>query len=379
MKKTLLFAAAAMLAATVSAQEKHVIATMYPGDASFIGWGGESTREVVTEDGMECFKFTNPAEADSWGVQFAYDATFEVGKTYYFDFDVKGDAFEGLTSGFQCTDGYAGCGDMNSFSITPTWNTVTIKGTVKDPGEGKVVDRWVANAGKFVGTFYITKVTLYTLDEGGVTPPAEGSWSSIIEGGNANDGESASILANFSGNAPVVNNPSGEGKVYECPIAADPANAWDSQLFIKFNEAQQAGTKLKVSFDYYCTDARAIDAQAQGEPGGYHYWTVFGHGLDAKPEWQKLEWEGEVTEDMAATEGFKTIAFNLASQPAAATFYINNVVVEKEITTGVESVNATVAVRPGVYNFQGVRVADSISEVKAPGLYISNGKKVIVK
>lgn len=378
MKKFLLFATATIVATAVSAQEKNVIATMYPGDAAFIGWGGESTREVVTEDGLECFKFTNPTEADSWGVQFAYDNTFEVGTTYYIEFDVKGDAFDGMTSGFQCTDGYKGCGDMNAFSITSTWNTVTLKGTPTDPGDGKVVDRWVANAGKFVGTFYITKVTVYTLEEGGVTPPA-GGWVSIIEGGNANDGESPSLQANWSGNAPVVANPAGEGKVYECPIAADPANPWDSQFFIKFNEAQPAGTKLKVSFDYYCSDTRSIDVQAQGEAGTYHHWTVFGYGLDAKPEWQKLNWEGEVTEDMAKEDGFKTIALNLASQPAAATFYVNNVVVEKETETGVETVNAANVVVKGVYNLQGVKVADSISEINAPGLYISNGKKVIVK
>lgn len=378
MKKVLLIAAASMMAVSASAQEKQVLATMYPGDAAFIGWGGDSSREVVTEDGKECFKFTNPTAADSWGVQFAYDTTFEVGKTYYFDFDVKGDAFEGLTSGFQCTDGYAGCGDMNAFSITPEWNTVTIKGTVKDPGEGKVVDRWVANAGKFVGTFYISKVTLYTIDDSGVTPPA-GAWTSIIDGGNANNGESSSIQANWSGNAPVVANPSGDGKVFECPIAADPANAWDSQMFIKFNEAVPAGTNLKVSFDYYCTDARAIDAQAQGDPGSYHHWTVFGYGLNAKPEWQKLSWEGEVSADMAKDDGFKTIALNLASEAAAATFYINNVVVEKETTTGVEKINVSASVRTGVYNLHGVKVADSIEEVSTPGLYIANGKKIIKK
>lgn len=378
MKKFLLFASAAVIAASASAQERNVIATMYPGDAAFIGWGGESTREVVTEDGRECFKFTNPTEADAWGVQFAYDMAYEVGTTYYFEFDVKGDAFEGMTSGFQCTDGYAACGNMDAFNITADWNTVTIKGTPTDPGEGKAVDRWVANAGKFVGTFYISKVTVYTLEEGGVTPPATG-WTSIIDGGNANDGESASLQANWDGNAQVTDNPAGDGKVYACPIAADPSNPWDSQLFIKFNEPQTAGTKLKVSFDYYCTDARAIDVQAQGAAGAYHHWTVFGYGLEAKPEWQKLNWEGEVSAEMAGEDGFQTIAFNLASLPEAATFYINNVVVEKESSVAVEAVAVESNVATGVYNMQGMRVADTLDQVSTPGLYIANGKKVIKK
>ena len=366
------------MAASASAVQKNVIATMYPGDAALIGWGGESTREVVTEDGRECLKFVNPAEADPWGIQIAYDGAFEVGATYYFDFDVKGTAFEGLTSGFQCTDGYAGCGDMSVFSVTPEWNTVTIKGTVTSPGEGKSVDRWVANLGKYIGTMYISNMSLYTMEEG-TEPPVQGGWTSIIEGGNANDGESASILAGWNGNAQPVANPSGEGKVYESPIAADPANPWDSQLFIKFNEPLQAGVKLKVSFDYYCTDSRSIDVQAQGAPGTYHHWTVFGYGLEAKPEWQKLSWEGEVTEDMAKEDGFQTIAFNLASAPAAATFYINNVVVEKEGSDSVSAIETECAYPAGVYNLHGVRDADSIDEVSAAGIYVADGKKYVVK
>lgn len=367
-----------MMAASASAAQKNVIASMYPGDAAMIGWGGEATREVVVEDGKECLKFVNPSEADPWGVQIAFDYAYEVGTTYYFDLDVKGTAFEGVTSGFQCTDGYAGCGDMNAFAVTPEWNTVTIKGTVKSPGEGKAVDRWVANLGKYVGTMYISNVILYTMEEG-TEPPVQGGWISIIEGGNANDGESASIQAGWNGNAQPVANPSGEGKVYECPIAADPANPWDSQLFIKFNEPQEAGTKLKVSFDYYCTDSRSIDVQAQGAPGAYHHWTVFGYGLEAKPEWQKLSWEGEVTADMAKEEGFQTLAFNLASAPAAATFYVNNVVVEKEGGVGVSAVESDGAYPTGVYNLHGVRVADSIDQIHAAGIYVANGKKHIVR
>lgn len=149
---------------------KNVIATMYPGDAKFIAWGADGVLEAVTEDGKECAKLTNTEAKNPWDVQFAFDAEggYEIGKTYYIEFDVKGDASDGIGSGFQCTDGYIGCGDMNAFAIAPEWKHVTISGTVTDPGEGKSVQRWVASIGAYVGTFYIANVELYTLEGSGV-------------------------------------------------------------------------------------------------------------------------------------------------------------------------------------------------------------------
>ena len=379
MKKILLIASAAIIATGVSAETRNVLAEMYPGSASLIGWGLESSREVVTEDGRESLKVTNPSAGQSWEAQIAYDAEFTEGTTYYFTFEVKGDAGT-ITSGFQQTNGYAGCGNFSNFEIKPDWNTVTIKGTAGTSDNGDP-NRWVAIIGDYVGTFYISNMSLYTLEEGGETPedPGQG-WSSIINGGNATDGETSSIQAGWSGPAKVVANPAGAGNVFEAPIAADPANAWDSQLFIVFNEALETGAKYKVSFDYYCTDSRSIDVQAQGDMGAYHHWTCGFSALDAKPEWQSVSLpEYEVTAEMAGSDGFKTMAFNLSSAPAAATFYINNVIVEKEAATAVEAVSSVKATMAGVYNLNGVKVLDNAQDLTAlpKGIYIVNGKKVV--
>ncbi|MDE7418821.1 MAG: hypothetical protein K2N35_01275 [Muribaculaceae bacterium] len=387
MKKFLLFAAACVAAnASVSAAEtENVVATMYPGNASFIAWGCDNLLTQDFEiDGRIAAKFDQTAvDKNPWEVQFAYDLPggYEVGTTYYIKFDVKGDPSDGIGSCFQCTDGWAGCGDLNAFPITSEWTTVTISGKVSDPGEGKSVDRWVASIGTYLGTFYISNVSMYTLGEGGETPvdPTAG-WTSIIQGGKASEGVTESLLAGWNGAAQLTDNPNGDGKVFVCPIAADPVNAWDSQFFIVFDEALQEGDVYQVSFDYYCSDARTIDLQAQGNPGEYHHWYCGIPSLKAKPEWQVAS-SGEYTVDaeMAKNGGFKTIALNLASAPEAANFYINNVVVEKAVTTGVSTVNAVVVPVSAVYNLQGVKVANSIDEVATPGLYISNGKKIIKK
>lgn len=174
-----------------------------------------------------------------------------------------------------------------------------------------------------------------------ITSSASAQWVSIIEGGKASEGESTSFQAGWAGNAQVVDNPNGDGKVFECPIGADPANSWDSQFFIVFNEPLQDGDVYKVSFDYYCSDERHIEFQAQGDPGAYHNWNIgksgddLVTGCDAKSEWQSYNCDGiTVDAEMAKDGGFKTIAFNLATAPEAATFYINNIVVEKAVEEG---------------------------------------------
>ena len=73
------------------------------------------------------------------------------------------------------------------------------------------------------------------------------------------------------------------------------------------------------------------------------------------------------------------MAFNLSSAPAAATFYINNVIVEKEASTAVEAVSSVKATMAGVYNLNGVKVLDNAQDLNAlpNGIYIVNGKKVV--
>lgn len=150
-----------------------VIATMYPGPDNLIGWGGskdasdnmiEGTQyvgEVVDVDGRQAYKITHEvACTNPWDAQFAFDTDYVPGTTYYFTLDVKGDPGT-ITSGFQCTDGWVGCGDVKSFEITPEWTTVKVDGIPTSP-DGKLPNRWVANVGSYVGAFYISNMTIST-------------------------------------------------------------------------------------------------------------------------------------------------------------------------------------------------------------------------
>lgn len=158
-------------------------------------------------------------------------------------------------------------------------------------------------------------------------------YESILTSGDADAGESDNVISREPGqadkSAAVVDDALGTGKVFVSKIGANPGTAWDSQFFIKFNQALNEGDKVRVHFRYRCDDTRNIDTQAHGEPGAYHFWSCIGT-LNATPEWKDHDWTGSVSADFAGGDGFKSIAFNLSSTPDAGNFYIDDITVEIE-------------------------------------------------
>ena len=330
--------------------------------------------------------------------------TLKVKFDYYSTVERRVDTQSHLTAGDYIMWHFIG-----TFTAKPEWQTFTAEVEITDElvngdGEQGCIAFNLAtkedNEGKPESIFYMNHITIEKGERvlvSGTEPVLE--WQSIITNGNANDGVSANIIArgeDGDNDAPVVDNPAGEGKVYECPIVAHPdagehsddscdVRDWTSQLFIKFNQALEEGTQIKVSFDYYSTNDRTVQTQAHGAPGQYHWWSMLGD-LNAKPEWQNYSGEVTISADQAGTDGCQAIAFNLSTAKEAGTFYINNVVVEALLPAGenavevIEAAPAAVVVAPaGVYNLQGVKVANTLEEVTVPGLYISNGKKFIKK
>ena len=108
--------------------------------------------------------------------------------------------------------------------------------------------------------------------------------------------------------------------------ADDPTQDWDTQFWIKVDEALPAGTKLHVQFDYKANKAAASSTQAHGEPGAYQHWACIGD-VNFTTEWKTFSTEIEVTSDMATGSGgngLLSIAFNLAVEKTATEYYFDN-------------------------------------------------------
>ena len=103
----------------------------------------------------------------------------------------------------------------------------------------------------------------------------------------------------------------------------NPAQDWDTQFFIRANTPLPVGTKIHVEFDYRSDVQGASDTQSHMEPQQYIHWACVGSPT-FKEEWQHWSYDGTVSGDM--TDSFQTIAFNLAKNKVATTFYFDNIV-----------------------------------------------------
>ena len=167
---------------------------------------------------------------------------------------------------------------------------------------------------------------------------------------------------------------------------------WDSQFFIRLPYQLPAGTKYKVSFDYKADKAGDFDTQAHANPGQYIHWAFCGSG-SFTTEWQTYEAEGTVPsqcDGSSAQKTFQTIAFNLAKNRIATEFIFDNVkfFVPKDIVssltknpdenpvqypTGIKNVMNEMNAE-GIFNLNGQKIQKT-----QKGLYIINGKKVVIK
>lgn len=264
---------------------------------------------------------TVPEYPGSWYQFFVMDGlSFVEGREYKVTAKIKGSQAGSLNVQL----GSWGALQEKKLDFTEEWSeasctmnpqTVTSGFCVFQPGtyEGKLEIEWV-------------KISH-------VEAPSVKYYESLITSGDADAGESENVISREPGaadiQAAVVDDALGTGKVFVSRIGGSPANAWDSQFFIKFNSPLQEGDKIRVSFRYRCDDTRSIDTQAHGAPGSYHYWSCIGT-LNATPQWQDHSWMGTVSADFAGSDGFQSIAFNLSSVADAGNFYIDDIVAEIE-------------------------------------------------
>lgn len=264
---------------------------------------------------------TVPEYPGSWYQFFVMDGlSFVEGREYKVTAKIKGSQAGSLNVQL----GNWGALQEKKLDFTEEWSeasctmnpqTVTSGFCVFQPGtyEGKLEIEWV-------------KISH-------VEAPSVKYYESLITCGDADAGESENVISREPGaadiQAAVVDDALGTGKVFVSRIGGSPANAWDSQFFIKFNSPLQEGDKIRVSFRYRCDDTRSIDTQAHGAPGSYHHRACIGT-LNATPQWQDHSWMGTVSADFAGSDGFQSIAFNLSSVADAGNFYIDDIVAEIE-------------------------------------------------
>ena len=225
-------------------------------------------------------------------------------------------------------------------------------------------------------------------------PAVPDGWKSLITNGTL-EGEDMSsffmITKDYTSAQPAVRQDyAGKDDHYAVVLTSkdNPSQDWDTQFFIRSNEVLPGGTKIRLEFDYCATLAGACDTQAHEEPTNYIHWACCNPNPSFTTEWQHYSWEGTVPTQCNGNphmdngnyagydDNFHSIAFNLAKNKKATTFYFDNIVfLAEDIQTAVKSVEKAEKAGKGEYfDLQGRRVAKP-----GKGLYILNGRKVAIK
>lgn len=131
------------------------------------GWGGATLTNEPTAgpDGSGCMKCSNPAQKQSWEVQFAQGLSqlLTNGTTYKLSFKIKGSVAGTITANLRNAASYAGRGDFQTINVTTDWQEVNLSTTCN----GDDADSFIFNVGNYVGDIYIDDVRLYYETAGG--------------------------------------------------------------------------------------------------------------------------------------------------------------------------------------------------------------------
>ena len=194
----------------------------------------------------------------------------------------------------------------------------------------------------------VENCTITKIEIEGTVKPVTG-WVDIINNGDVEDGEDLSSfpVSRLGGAKDAEGKSLDPGTAEYLPVIAtdedtenynkvlkvvaddqtvDPDNqkeTWQTQFYIKFNEALPEGTKWKLEMDVKSSTAAAISTSAQGAPRAWH--AGFVDEFQTSEEWTHKSWEGTVTADQGKDGGFLSIAFDLNKSQNPIEFYFDNI------------------------------------------------------
>ena len=182
----------------------------------------------------------------------------------------------------------------------------------------------------FISSIEIVPVTESTPDAAELVAP-EG-WTSAISNGNlASDDVKNFISKEAPSTSPVgATIVDGAGKDGSRGIvvksADNPSQSWDTQFWIKLDEALPEGTKLYVQFDYMANEEAKVSTQSHGNPSAWQSNACIGE-VNFTTEWKTFSKEVEITGDMATGNGgngLLSLAFNLSEKKTATEYHFDN-------------------------------------------------------
>ena len=227
------------------------------------------------------------------------------------------------------------------------------------------------------GSAWNTQVLLTSVEVEKADADQQVGWVSIINNGNfdTDDLESFPVSKNGPTNGDTANDrptimTDDDGLKYIVVASDDNATeTWNTQFFIKFNEALPEGAKWRLSFDVKADRVQKVTTSAQGEPRKYNTGGVVPE-FDVPIDWTSISAEGTVTSAIIGENGFKSIAFDLNQDlETSNNFYFRNIKME-QLKSGVSAKFGGIAIQMS-FGFD-TNVADLVAAAKAKRLVFPN-------
>lgn len=314
--------------------------------------------EVDPNDANNCLHInTTEAKANTWDWQIYYEPAnpLTVGVTYTLSMRIKASA--AATVDFWPTDGSNVLYGL-SLAASKEWSNVTLQFT-----PSHAFNKLQFCFGKFGGDLYFDDITLTaanstdnvisngTFDSKDLSNWGKPSWHSysfniealaagpstwwknLVSNSNCEDDDVSSFYATEVSNGPKAatfsaagTGAGGTGRAIVVQSGDNATQDWDTQFFVKVPHVFKEGEKYRFSMKVKASRNVSIDSQAHKEPGGYLHYAMLG-SPNVTTEWQEYTSSGSIN---SLQEGMSTIAFNLAKNKLATTFYFDDIVFEIE-------------------------------------------------
>ena len=314
--------------------------------------------EIDPDDANNGLQVTTPnANANIWDWQLNYELPTPLTQGVEYTIKLRAKASEPYTVAFWRYDG-ANTDYGPDFSVGETWGDVSITFT---PSMNATTLQFCF--GTFGGELFFDDIVLTAagseenLIENGafdeevltgwtkpswhsytftVAPSAAGPatwWTNLVSNSDVESDDVSSFFATEATDGPKAatigaagTGADGVGRAIVVQSGANPANAWDTQFFVKVPKNFEEGEKIRFSMKYRAEKAANSESQAHNEPGGYLHWAFVG-SPSFTTEWKEHVYTGAIAADQA---GANTIAFNLSVFGEANTYYFDDIVWEIE-------------------------------------------------
>lgn len=314
--------------------------------------------EIDPDDANNCLQATTPnANANIWDWQLYYKLPTPLTQGVEYTIKMRVKASSAFTVAFWRTDGsVTNYGPDISFgenwsdasvTFTPSMNATTLQfcfGTFE--GDLFFDDMVLTAAGSdenLIENGSFDEEVLTGWEKPGwhaysfkVAPAAAGPatwWTNLLSNSDVEGDDLSSFFATEKTVGPktaTVGAPGtgadGVGRAIVVQSGDNPANAWDTQFFVKAPRKFEEGEMIRFSMKYRAEKAANAESQAHNEPGGYLHWSMVG-SPSFTTEWKEHTYTGAINSSQA---GMNTIAFNLALLGEANTYYFDDIFWEIE-------------------------------------------------